>query len=87
MPYKSEAQRKYFNWAKSKGKMPGDVVDEFNSASKGMSLPEHVVKKYAYGGDVQAHDIDAIKDTPWFHNSDEESEDDLTDYEPGSHVP
>ena len=42
MPYKSDAQRKFFHTktAAKKGITP-DVVDEFDQASKGMSLPEH----------------------------------------------
>lgn len=42
MPYKSDAQRKFFHTdtAKKKG-ITSDVVDEFDKASKGMSLPEH----------------------------------------------
>lgn len=44
MPFKSEAQRRYMNWAASKGKIKKSVVDEFNQASKGMDLPENVKK-------------------------------------------
>jgi hypothetical protein len=47
MPYKSQAQRKYFNYLESKGKMPKKTVDDFNQASQGMDLPS---KKMAYGG-------------------------------------
>ncbi len=43
MPYKSEKQRKYMNWAAEHGKIDKSVVNEFNQASKGMkNLPEHV---------------------------------------------
>jgi len=42
MPYKSDAQRKYFHYAESKGKISPKVVKEFDKASKGKSLPEHV---------------------------------------------
>lgn len=42
MPYKSDAQRKFFNTNKSSLEKQGVDVDEFNSASKGMSLPEKV---------------------------------------------
>jgi len=42
MPYKSESQRKYMNWATSQGKIKQSVVDEFNEASKGMKLPKKV---------------------------------------------
>lgn len=42
MPYKSDAQRKYFN--SNKDKLGAKVVNEFNKASKGMKLPDHVKK-------------------------------------------
>jgi len=42
MPYKSNAQRKYFHYLEEKGKMPKKVVDEFDMASKGKDLPEHM---------------------------------------------
>lgn len=42
MPYKSRAQEAYFN--ANRDKIGGKVVDEFNAASKGMKLPEHVKK-------------------------------------------
>lgn len=40
MPFKSDAQRRYMNWAASKGKIKQSTVDEFNQASKGLDLPE-----------------------------------------------
>lgn len=43
-PYKSDSQRRYMNWAASKGKIKKSIVDEFNAASKGMDLPEKVKK-------------------------------------------
>jgi len=42
MPYASKAQERYMNWAASKGKIKQSTVNEFNEASKGMSLPEYV---------------------------------------------
>lgn len=42
MPYKSEAQRRYFHYAAKLGKIKASVVKEFDSASKGKKLPEHV---------------------------------------------
>jgi hypothetical protein len=45
MPFSSEAQRRYMNWAASKGKIKQSTVDEFNAASKGMKLPEYASKK------------------------------------------
>ncbi len=45
MPYKSDAQRKKFHVLESQGKISKKIVDEFDKASKGMKLPEHVPKK------------------------------------------
>lgn len=45
MPYKSKAQAAYFNIHKSELEKQGVDVDEYNSASKGMDLPEHASKK------------------------------------------
>jgi len=42
VPYKSEAQRRYFHYAQSKGKIKASVVKEFDQASKGKSLVERV---------------------------------------------
>jgi len=44
MPFKSEKQRRYMNWAASKRKIKQSVVDEFNQVSKGMELPERSKK-------------------------------------------
>jgi hypothetical protein len=41
MPYKSEAQRRYFNANRSKLERQGVDVDEWNKSTKG-KLPEHV---------------------------------------------
>src|SRR4029077_11975326 len=56
MPYKSEAQRKFFhtNTAKEAGITSSDVK-EFDKASKGKELPEHV-KKMAEGGIAEPDD-------------------------------
>lgn len=40
MPFKSDRQRRYMNWAAAHGKIKQSVVDEFNQASKGMDLPD-----------------------------------------------
>lgn len=45
MPFKSEAQRKKMNELASQGKIKQSVVDEFNTASKGMKLPERITPK------------------------------------------
>lgn len=42
MPYASDKQRRFMNWAASKGKIKQSTVSEFNKASKGMNLPESV---------------------------------------------
>lgn len=45
MPYKSDAQRRKFHAMLGRGEISKAVVDEFDHASKGMKLPEHVAKK------------------------------------------
>src|SRR5229473_3195963 len=56
MPYDSNAQRKYFHAALARGEIKPSVVHEFDQASKGLKLPEHV-KKMAQGGEVEAPEI------------------------------
>lgn len=57
MPYKSEAQRRFFNAAAAKGKIEPAVVREFNEASKGLDLPQrvHNTKKDRHGNEVNYH--------------------------------
>lgn len=45
MPYVSEAQERYFNANRDKLEKQGVDVDEYNQASKGLSLPERAKKK------------------------------------------
>lgn len=45
MPYKSDAQRKYFHAAEERGEISPKTVKEFDEASKGKKLPERVKKK------------------------------------------
>jgi hypothetical protein len=45
MPFKSEAQRAYFNANRAKLEREGVDVDEWNSASKGMKLPKRAKGK------------------------------------------
>lgn len=45
MPYKSDAQRKFFNANKKKLEKQGVDVEEYNKSSKGMKLPKKVKKK------------------------------------------
>ncbi len=47
MPFKSEAQRKYFNANREKLEAEGVDVDEWNESSKGKKLPEKAEKKAA----------------------------------------
>lgn len=42
MPYKSEAQRKYFNSPEGKKKIGPEEVEHWNEVSKGMKLPKKV---------------------------------------------
>ena len=42
MPYKSLAQERYFNANRAKLESQGVSVDEWNQASKGMSLPKRL---------------------------------------------
>ena len=44
MPYKSEAQRKYFNVNKKELEKEGVNVAEWNKESKGMKLPGKIIK-------------------------------------------
>jgi hypothetical protein len=45
MPFKSEAQRRYFEANKSKLEKQGVNVQEWEQASKGMKLPERATRK------------------------------------------
>lgn len=54
MPYKSEAQRKYFNENREELEKQGVDVDEWNKASKGKKLPERK-RKHEYAGDYLKH--------------------------------
>jgi hypothetical protein len=49
MPYSSDAQRRFFHAAEARGDIKKSTVDEFDKASKGMKLPEHVKKMYEGG--------------------------------------
>jgi hypothetical protein len=44
MPYKSEAQRKYFNANKQELEKEGVNVKEWNKESKGMKLPNKILQ-------------------------------------------
>ena len=45
MPYKSEAQRRYFNSPAGKAKIGKEEVGHWNEVSKGKELPEKAVDK------------------------------------------
>ena len=45
MPYKSLAQERFFNSPEGRAKVGAKVVEEFNSASKGMKLPTRAPQK------------------------------------------
>ena len=45
MPYKSEAQRKFFHANKKKLEKQGVNVEEWDRESKGLKLPRKVKKK------------------------------------------
>lgn len=45
MPYKSEAQRKYFNSPAGKAKIGAEEVEHWNEVSKGKELPEKAIDK------------------------------------------
>lgn len=45
MPYVSQAQRGKFHILEKQGKISHATVQEFDRASKGMKLPEHVARK------------------------------------------
>lgn len=54
MPYASNAQRKKFHVLEREGKISPATVDEFDQASKGKKLPEHVSKRPAHKA-LKAH--------------------------------
>jgi len=45
MPYKSDAQRKKFHAMLKRGEISAETVHEFDDATKGRELPEHVVSR------------------------------------------
>lgn len=45
MPYSSDTQRRYFNWKAKTDPKWKKLADEYNKASKGMSLPEKTPEK------------------------------------------
>ena len=49
MPYKSEAQRKYFHANEEKLKKQGVDIEEWDKASKGKKLPKKATKGMSGG--------------------------------------
>jgi hypothetical protein len=45
MPYVSESQRKKFHILEKQGKISHRTVKEFDSSSRGLKLPERIIKK------------------------------------------
>ena len=45
MPYVSDAQRRYFHWAKEQGLIDPETVEKWDEESKGKDLPERVGPK------------------------------------------
>lgn len=62
MPFKSAAQRGFFNANRAKLEGQGVNVDEWNSASKGLSLPASVSpqKKNSSGAFSTSHDFGGV---------------------------
>jgi hypothetical protein len=49
MPYKSDAQRRLFHAKENSGEFSHAMVKEWDSATKGMKLPEKLHKKASLG--------------------------------------
>ena len=60
MPYKSKRQQAYFHYLEAQGKLPKSIdINEWDDASKGEELPEHLSRGgmiYGYGSGDDAHD-------------------------------
>lgn len=67
MPYKSEAQRKYFNVNRKKLEAQGVDVDEWNEASKGKKMPDRVkesaIAQLAKQAALSSEDINPLDST------------------------
>lgn len=63
MPYKSDAQRRYFNANRAQLEAQGVDVDEWNDSSRGMKLPERAKKKKT---EKSAKEAVVIKGNPKF---------------------
>ena len=66
MPFKSKSQMRYFHFLQSEGKLPKSVnLDEWDAATKGEKLPQHL----AHGGYV-GKGYDEDDDAAWFDPED-----------------
>ncbi len=70
MPWKSDAQRRWGNSPAGHAALGDAGVAEWNSASKGQHVPEHV-KSYANGGPVVANKGYLSKDADFAHGGGE----------------
>lgn len=62
MPYKSEAQRRFFNSEKGKEVVGKKNVEKFNKESKGLKFPEKVKEKDETLGEYIKSSFDECKD-------------------------
>ena len=55
-PYVSNAQRKFFHAAEKRGDISHATVAEYDKASKGKNLPEHVARMKKHKHITSIHD-------------------------------
>lgn len=61
MPFKSDAQRRYFHWAESKGKLPKGTTAKWQSETPKRDLPERVNKKADMTKVSYVPDLDGLR--------------------------
>ena len=64
MPYKSEAQRRFFNSPAGKAKLGEEEVEHWNEASEGMDLPEKAIDRAINACDKELPGQISIWDLP-----------------------
>lgn len=74
MSYKSDSQRKLFHALEARGEIKSSTVHEFDEASKGMKLPEHVKKLYE-GGLIDDKEYGDFKSRYDLQDGEKESQD------------
>ena len=83
MPYVSSAQEKFFNANRDKLEAKGVNVDEWNKASKGLKLPEHVkkniIKKVIKKKDGKGGSVITIEETETQKNTTKKTETKVTE--------